>query len=139
MKNFTIFLKLYIFLFNPLTVTVGYIRHASLTFLWSWTPRRVPRSAATHALFCNIVSTDKLCSKTVNFVTLKGLKVGSKVDKICTDWRDRASRLPKKAHNVRIGLIKSLLLYLLRRYIGVTREIREDDSDRSSFANGHTP
>ena len=59
---------------NPLTVSVGYIRNGNLTYLWFWTPRMVPRSAATHALFCNTVSTDKLCLKTVNFVTVKGLR-----------------------------------------------------------------
>ena len=25
-------------LINPLTMTVGYIRHEHLTYLWSWTP-----------------------------------------------------------------------------------------------------
>ena len=46
--------------FNPLTVAVGYVRHENLTYLWSWTPKRVPRSVATHVPLCNTVSTDKL-------------------------------------------------------------------------------
>ena len=51
---------------NPLTVTAEYIQHGNLTYLWSWSPRRLPRSAATHAPLCNTVSTDKLSQLSKN-------------------------------------------------------------------------
>ena len=38
-------------LVNPLTAKDELSRHANLTFLWSWTSRRVPRRVATHAPF----------------------------------------------------------------------------------------
>ena len=49
------------------------IAHENLSFLRSWTPRRGPRSAATHAPMCNWVASHNLSPKLVIFVALKRL------------------------------------------------------------------
>ena len=59
---------------NPLTANDELSRHENLTFLWTWILRWVPRSFATHASLCNVLSSNKLCPKTVKILAVKGLK-----------------------------------------------------------------
>ena len=56
------------------TITiVHYTVHANLTFLQSWTPRRVPKWVATHAPLCNTLPSNNLSSETLKIPALKGL------------------------------------------------------------------
>ena len=52
-------------LYNQYTV------YGNLTFIWSWTQRREPRCATTHAPLCNNLS--KTLTKSKNIEAIKGL------------------------------------------------------------------
>ena len=66
--------------FNPLTANDELSHHGNLIFLWTWILRWVPRSFATHASLCNALSSNKLCTKTVKILALKGLMEINKIN-----------------------------------------------------------